>query len=172
MLGKLIPLFLALIGLAAGTGAGLALRPAADQQDMTGSAPHDTDSTPAAEPNSSDGHGEVTDTGHATVEYVKMNNQFVVPLLDDGRIASLVILSLSLEVAIGNSEAIYAREPKLRDAFLSVMFDHANAGGFRGVFTDASNLTPLRNALTEMARKTMGDMVHGVLISDIARQDN
>jgi hypothetical protein len=102
---------------------------------------------------------------------VKLNNQFIVPVLEGGRIVSMVILTLSLEVATGTSEAVYAKEPKLRDAFLQVLFDHANTGGFRGSFTDASNLVFLRKALTEKAAGVLGSSVTDVLITDIARQD-
>ena len=105
-------------------------------------------------------------------EYVKLNNQFVVPVLQEGRIRSLVILSLSLEVAPGTTEQVYAREPKLRDGFLRILFDHANTGGFSGTFTDGANLVMLRAALLESAQRVIGQTVTDVLISDMARQDS
>lgn len=153
MIRKLIPLVLALAGLGAGMGAGLALRPAAEP--ATGADP----AAEAADPKD-------------LPDYVKLNNQFVVPIVEDGRVVSMVIMSLSLEVERGMTDSVYAREPKLRDALLQVMFDHANAGGFRGSFTDAANLVLLRKALLEMARTTLGDIVSDVLIVDIARQDS
>ena len=52
------------------------------------------------------------------------------------------------------------------------MFDHANAGGFRGTFTDGANLVVLRSALLEVAQSTLGDLVSDVLIVDIVRQDS
>ena len=52
------------------------------------------------------------------------------------------------------------------------MFEHANAGGFKGAFTDGSNLILLRKALLEAAQGNLGDLVKNVLISEIARQDN
>ena len=84
----------------------------------------------------------------------------------------MVILSLSLEVKPSSSEQVYAKEPKLRDVFLQVMFDHANAGGFRGSFTDGSNLILLRRALQEAGVSVLGDILTDVLIVDIARQDS
>ena len=84
----------------------------------------------------------------------------------------MVILAISLEVAHGSADPVYAREPKLRDAFLQVLFDHANAGGFSGDFTDSSNLTFLRKALLETAQSILGDSVSDILISDLARQDS
>ncbi len=154
---KLLPILLALVGLGGGVGAGLVLRP------TTETAPEPTNTTAA--------EGRSADTEGSKPEYVKLSNQFVVPVLAEGRVISMVILSLSLEVTPGSSEAIYAREPKLRDAFLQVMFDHANAGGFNGSFTDGSNLVLLRKALLEMAKKVVGLQITDVLIGDIARQD-
>lgn len=157
MIRKLFPLLLALVGLAAGIGAGLALRPAPE--------------APAAGAAAEGAAAEPAEGAEGAPEYVKMNNQFVIPILEQGRVVSMVILSLSLEVGAGKAQEIYAREPKLRDAFLQVLFDHANAGGFRGAFTDGSNLTLLRKALLERARAICGETVSDVLISDIARQD-
>jgi flagellar protein FliL len=176
-MGKIIPIILALTGLGAGTGAGFYLRPhtgAADEHATAAESAHgeaaaegeDHAGAPAEE--ASAGHGE----GETGPEYVKMSNQFIVPVVEDGRVASMVVLSLSLEVASGSSEAVFAREPKLRDSFLQILFDHANAGGFRGSFTDGANLIVLRRSLMEAAQKTMGDKITDVLIADIARQDS
>jgi flagellar protein FliL len=151
---KLFPLLLALIGLAAGAGAGLALRPAPD---------------PAVEMAAAAEHPEEPEI---PPEYVKMNNQFVVPVVQDGRVVSMVILSLSLEVTAGSTEAVFSKEPKLRDIFLQVLFDHANSGGFEGSFTDGSNMVMLRRALMETASASMGEVIKDVLIVDIVRQDS
>lgn len=151
MMAKLLPLLLALIGLGAGIGAGIALRPAHDAAEAT---------------------QKPSEEAVPVTDFVKLNNQFVVPVVEEGRVVSLVIMSLSVEVSAGNTEAIYAREPKLRDMLLQVMFDHANAGGFKGVFTDGANLILLRKALLEATQNVMGDIAKDVLISDIARQDS
>ncbi|WP_126978945.1 flagellar basal body-associated FliL family protein [Frigidibacter oleivorans] len=120
-------------------------------------------------------HGNGHGTGHGAAEggteFVKLGNQFVIPVVEDGRIAAMVILSLTLEMAEGTGAAAYEREPKLRDAFLQVLFEHANAGGFRGAFTDAANLVVLRRSLLAAARQDLGEAVRDVLITDLARQD-
>lgn len=180
MIKKLFPILLALAGLGGGVGAGLFLRPAAGTGDhaVAGEAEH-AEEPPATEDTHGDAaagedHGSVDPSDHAEggPEYVKMNNQFVVPVVEGGRVDALVVLTLSLEVESGNTEAIYLREPKLRDAFLQVMFDHANVGGFSGSFTDGSNLIVLRTSLKEAAAMILGTMVLDVLITDIARQDS
>lgn len=169
---KLLPILLALFGLAAGGGAGFLLRPPPAE---TGEIDPCGEGNATAEAESAGTHAaaaaEIDPDAPPAYEYVKLNNQFVVPVVEDGEIASLVILSISLEVATGSTEQVYAREPKLRDSFLQVLFDHANAGGFRGAFTQSNNMDVLRSSLLETARKAMGATVSDVLIVDIVRQD-
>lgn len=148
-MGKILPLIVAIVGLGAGAGAGVMLRSPAEPVEMT-------------EP----------EVPEVPPDYVKMSNQFVIPVVEGGQVTAMVVLSLNLEVTAGSSEAVYAREPKLRDAFLQVLFDHANAGGFRGAFTDAANLVLLREALTETAKMTAPDLITDVLIVEIVRQDS
>ncbi len=124
----------------------------------------------ASKPKSGD-HGDEHEEGANAPEFVKLNNQFVVPVVADGQVQALVVVTLSLETAQGLRDAIYAREPKLRDAFLQVLFDHSNMGGFQGAFTRSNNLDVLRDALRQVARNEFGNDVHNVLIVDIARQD-
>jgi flagellar protein FliL len=171
MLGKLIPVILALVGLGGGVGAGIFLRPAPAAEDH---AAEGADPAKAGE-HGADADGETaTEDGEpeeGAPEYVKMNNQFVVPVVEDGLVAAMVVLSVSIEVEAGNTETVYQREPKLRDVFLQVLFDHANTGGFSGSFTDGANLIFLRTSLKEAAVLVMGSAVRDVLITDIARQD-
>tara|TARA_B110000003_G_C16625672_1_gene524795 strand:- start:677 stop:1171 length:495 start_codon:yes stop_codon:yes gene_type:complete len=105
-------------------------------------------------------------------DYLKLNNQFIIPLVQENSVNGLVALSVSLELDYGYKETVYSLEPKLRDAFLQILFDHANIGGFNGQFTDSLNLDVLRNNLFGAAKKILGDKVTDILITDIARQDH
>ncbi len=177
MIRKLLPLLLAATGLLGGGAAGLYLRPAEPAQaGQTNSetlvAEGEGEARTAEEKSAAPAEGNKAEASGEGPEYVKLNNQFIVPVLTEGRVTSLVILTLGLEVTAGSTEHVYAREPKLRDAILQVLFDHANAGGFRGSFTDGSNLILLRKALLEKAQSVLGPEVTDVLISDIARQDS
>ncbi|HMS95598.1 MAG TPA: flagellar basal body-associated FliL family protein [Tabrizicola sp.] len=184
MMRKLFPLILGLVGLLAGAGTGYLLRKPSSADDHASAeatldqaadnhaeaADHtETDDHGEDAPDATGDHGEGSEGGP---EYVKMNNQFVVPVVEDGRVDAMVVLAISLEVEAGNTENVYQREPKLRDAFLQVMFDHANVGGFGGTFTDGSNLIVLRTNLKEAAAMILGTAVRDVLITDIARQDS
>lgn len=157
---KLIPLIFALVGAVLGIGAAAVLAPpkpadcaAEDAECQTAEAKPDK-AKPGTEP-----------------EYVKLNNQFVVPVIAEDLVESLIVLSLSLEVDEGHSEAIYAREPKLRDTFLQTLFDFAHIGGFNGAFANSANLDRLKRDLTAQAVQIVGPAVHAVLIVDIVRQD-
>lgn len=165
----LIPVILLLLGIGGGVGAAMFLLPSPDNSvEMT-----DLAAAPCGDP--LDGvapasHAEPA-TAVATRDYARMNNQFVVPVVSDGRIAAMVVLSISLEVVGGTQDSVFAAEPKLRDAFLQTLFDHANNGGFEGAFTNATNMRNLRAALRVVARDIVGADVIDVLIVDILRQD-
>ncbi|PCD76567.1 flagellar basal body-associated FliL family protein [Pseudothioclava arenosa] len=160
-MNKILPLLLALVGLGAGGAAGYFLRPAPEFIPEHGEAT-------SSEPAHSDAH---SDPDAVTAEYVKLNNQFVIPVVTEAKVTSLVIMSVSLEVTPGETEKVYTLEPKLRDSFLQVLFDHANAGGFNGAFTLNGNMDVLRQSLLEAARHALGPSVQAILISDIVRQD-
>lgn len=134
-----------------------------------GSAQGETHTPEASAPSSGAG---ASGHGNEETEFVKLNNQFIVPIVEKGNVAALVVMSLSIEAKLGNLELIYEREPKLRDGFLQILFDHANIGGFAGQFTEARNMKALRGALTDVARKIIGDAATGVLITEIIRKDN
>lgn len=164
-MGKLLPVLIAATGLVAGTAGGYVLRPA-----------------PAPEKKASEcgptSQSLSVSTDHAPLsaqskehDFVKLDNQFIVPLVQGGKVTAMVVLSITLEVIEGSDETVYKHEPKIRDEFLQVMFNHANSGGFDGVFTDTSKLTILRRALLEVATGILENKVHDVLISNIVRQD-
>ena len=166
MIMKLLPIILAVVGTGAGVGAGLMLKPEPTPEEMAaieclppeGAVDHEIADAPE-------------DEMPLDTEFVKMTNQFIVPVMDEDRVQALVVASLSIEVSAGGSEAIYSREPKLRDVFLQVMFDHANIGGFEGSFTNSDRMNILRNALLDAARSVIGSDIADVLITEIARQD-
>lgn len=150
---KLLPVILALVGLLAGAGAGWSLRPGADRGPESGAASH---YAPAP----------------ANTETLRLPGQFVVPILEEGRVRMMVVLSLALELAEGHTVSLQRQEARLRAVLLQVMFDHANIGGFEGVFTSGEALLLLRRTLREAARAELGPALHDVLITELLRQDN
>ncbi|HHX90134.1 MAG TPA: flagellar basal body-associated protein FliL [Paracoccus sp.] len=149
---KLLPVILALVGLLAGAGAGWTLRPAAERGPASGAASH---YSPAPD-------NTVT---------LRLPGQFVVPILEEGRVRMMVVMSLALELAEGHNISLQRQEARLRAVLLQVMFDHANTGGFEGVFTSGEALLLLRRTLREAARAELGPALHDVLITELLRED-
>lgn len=168
MLGKLLPILLALVGTGIGIGAGVALRPPpAPPMEIHPCGPGEE--AMAEEDEMEAPEEEATDSTQN--EFVRFANQFVVSVVDNDKIVALVVMSLNVEVLPGNTDEVFRQQPKLRDAFLQVMFNHANIGGFDGAFTDTNKMTLLRNALLETARSLMGEPIVAIHIQDLVRQD-
>jgi len=149
----LLPVILALVGLLAGAGAGWTLRPGFDHS-------VDADDVPHYRP------------APANTETLRLPGQFVVPLLDDGRVRSMVVMSLALELAENHGVSLQRQEARLRAILLQVMFDHANTGGFEGIFTSGEALLALRRTLRDAARAEVGPALHDVLITELLRQES
>lgn len=164
-MGKILPILLAVLGIAGGIGAGIVLVPSTEMADDT------VECTPTEHENSLAQPVSLPEEPKDT-EFVRMSNQFVVPIVGEERIKSLIVMSLSLEVTAGTTELAFAREPKIRDEFLRVLFDYANIGGFDGTFTDVGRLNRLREKLSDAAIRIIGDSMQNVLITEIARQDS
>lgn len=150
---KLLPLLLLIIGLGVGVGAGWVLRPppeAAQAQALAAAA------APAV----------------VATQTIRLPNQFVVPLIEQGRVRAMVVIGLALELAEGHNFALPEAEPRLRAAFLQRLFDHANVGGFDGMFTSGEVLLALRRILTEVARPIVGPALRDVLITELLRQES
>ncbi|CUX81610.1 MAG: flagellar basal body-associated protein [Roseibaca calidilacus] len=151
-MAKILPILLMLLGLAGGAGAGFVLRPAPEPL------PEGTQ-TEAAAPIEA-----------PVTELYEFDGQFLVPLVAAGRVTSIVVIELALEVEASSSLAVADKEPLLRDRMLQILFDHANTGGFEGMFTAHNTLALLRKALLESAVQVMGDgVVFEVLITNILR---
>jgi len=156
LLGLAVPVIALVAGLAIGAGGAMLTKP--EDAEETADGAGERAAVPPLAP------GEPT-------EFAPVGNQFVVPVLRNGVVRALVLVSVTLEVAEGTTTQVYAIEPRLRDAFLQVLFDHANAGGFDDRFTQADRMSLLRQALRETAGRMLGPILRDVLIVDIVRQE-
>ena len=179
MLRAVIPVILLLSGVAGGVWFGMSLTESSENEIVTGDGGAAGTELDLENGTEEDDVAETRPTvpprvepASDTTEYVRLNNQFIVPIVRDGSVRSLVVLGLSVEVLTGGSAEIFNREPRIRDSFLRVLFAHANAGGFDGNFTEAAQLAPLREGLVEVLEGILGgEIVYDVLITDITRQD-
>jgi len=167
---KILPIVLILIGLAGGVGAGILLKPE-PSDDLLAANPCGEISDEMTKVEDKKTKTAETDPG-LDLEYVKLNNQFVVPVVKGDRVASLIVMSISIEVQPGSRDTVFEREPKIRDALLGALFDHASLGGFDGAFTSSAKLDTLRAAMVYEVQAILTDQIaKGVLITDLVRQD-
>jgi flagellar FliL protein len=158
----IIPVALALVGLGGGVTAGILLKPTPEPAE-----PCDPE-TAECDPPPEDAaiHDLMID-----FEYVRLDGQFIVPIMEGDRVRAMVVLSLTIEAEAGLESDITAIQPKIRDAFLQVLFNHAQSGGFSGPFTTGQPMRDLRGALRARAQELLGPKAKGVLVTDIVRQD-
>lgn len=163
---KLLPVLMLLVGTGAGVGAGVFLRPELQETEVAEEEKKPEEKVEMVE------HATGAKVPVAGKEYIKLSNQFVVPLVEEERVSSMVVMTLSVEIPEGKGQGVYDLEPKIRDVFLRALFDHAAIGGFRGAFLDNENLDTVRESLRNAALSNFGeDFIEDVLIFEIARQD-
>ena len=199
MIRRLLPFVIALVALIAGAVGGEVLRgpdpahapapagapaaaeaapPASDAGAPPASAPaegapaagegHDA-AAGAAAPSHGTDHAAGS-TGSTERSSFRFPQQFFVPMVRDGKVAGMMVLTLSVEMPTEAQEAVFAKENQLRDAILRQLLIHANTGGFDGNFTAEAHLSLLRQELLASARR-VAPGVDAVLIGDITRQE-
>ena len=136
---KLLPIILVLVGAGAGLGAGAFLGGNSKEDAEAMAKDGEMEGKDKVEPHLAEQPHDDGEPYDANVDYVRLNNQFVVPIVEDERVASLIVMSLALETEQGQTDLVFEREPKLRDEFLTVLFAHARSGGFAGSFTDEAS---------------------------------
>jgi len=95
---------------------------------------------------------------------------FIVPVLRDGQVWSHVILALGVASDQTEQEAIFQREPILRDGLTEALFLHGSLGNFDGDFTDPNAMARLRERLDAVLQARLDDPTAHVLIVSMARQ--
>jgi len=140
---------------------------------LRGTGPDGSGADPAA---ATGGTGTGTNTGKpaeedmAELDWFRFPNQFFVPILRNGTLSAVMILSLSIEMPAAARERIEAQEHRLRDALLNALMIEANTGAFDGNFTSEPALQRLRDALLAAGQKAAGPDVRRILIEDIGQQ--
>ena len=84
--------------------------------------------------------------GEATTAYFRFPSQFFVPVMHGDRLDGMMVLTLTVEMAADQQEAVFKQEFRLRDAFLRTLLIHANTGGFDGNYTIEPRMRRLRES--------------------------
>ncbi len=175
---KIVLFILQIAAVAGGVTAGLALKSRTTGAEMTAE-----DTSPGEQIARADvlpaGNGPAARKSHSDqstaaeqkkTEFVKFSRQFIVPVISVDSADRLVILDVNVEVPAGISEAVYAREPKLRDALLRCLLTLATDGAFDDQLTSTENLDRVRLEMLTAARDVIGEDALDILILNITRQ--
>ena len=104
-------------------------------------------------------------------DYAKLDKHFIIPVVEDGAVSALVVITMAIEVQKESKDLVFEHEPKLRAEFLNVFFNHAQSGGFSGVFIQTQLMNDLRASLNSAAWSVLGEAANQVLITSLTRQD-
>lgn len=108
--------------------------------------------------------------GESTVSYFKFSREFVVPLMRDNQVESLVILNLNLEIDSSESGSLFSKEPKLRDNIMSTLIELSNDGSTLDNFSQVESYETIRSVILENLKSEIGPGIMNVLILDMAKQ--
>jgi hypothetical protein len=129
---------------------------------------------------SKDGHGKESKGGHGedaaageggSVVYFKFSREFIVPIIRQGRVDSLVILNLSLEADSSIDQKLFEMEPKLRDNVMTTLITLSNDGTTFESMTDVENYETIRSMVLMNLQTVVSTGIENVLIMDLAKQD-
>ena len=103
--------------------------------------------------------------------YVKISRQMIVPVVEGGTTRALLVFEIALDVPTQHREAVFEREPRIRDAFLRELFEMSYTGAFLETYTSDRVMEELRQKLLAAARLHLGARINDVLILDALRQE-
>ena len=116
------------------------------------------------------GHGKDAASGSGTI-YYKFSREFVVPVIRNNHVNSLVILHLSIEADSAISQKLFEMEPKLRDNIMTTLITISNDGRTFETLTDVESYESMRSLILMNLKTAVPSGIHNVLIMDMARQD-
>lgn len=112
-----------------------------------------------------DGYG-----GSGDVAFFKFSREFVVPIMREGQVKSLVILHITLESDTSVSDKLFTEEPKVRDNIMTTLIGLSNDGRTLEEPTDVNNYETIRAMVLMNLQDAVSDKIKNVLIVDLAKQ--
>lgn len=105
------------------------------------------------------------------VVYFKFTREFVVPIMHDRKVSSLVILNINLEADADISSTLFSMEPKIRDNIMTTLIELSNDGKTFDNITDVESYETIRAMVLMNLQKAVPTGIENILIVDIAQQD-
>ncbi|WP_291078862.1 flagellar basal body-associated FliL family protein [Hyphomonas sp.] len=172
---QIIPSLVAILAIVLGGGAAHFLKSGSGE--TSHAAAEKSDSHGEAKPEKKKkekAHGKTDKHGSGDAEdvtYYKFSREFVVPMIEDDRVQSLVILNLNLEVDTAISSELFSKEPVLRDNIMTTLVKLSSGGRTLNSITDVENYETLRSMILANLQNEVPEGIRNVLILDMARQD-
>ncbi|GAB5455948.1 MAG: hypothetical protein Hens2KO_21770 [Henriciella sp.] len=109
--------------------------------------------------------------GSGSSEYYKFSREFVVPVMRNDQVKSLVILHINLEADSSTVDDLFSEEPKLRDNIMTTLIGLSNDGRTLEEPTQIDNYEMIRSMVLMNLKDSVSDGIKNVLIVDMAKQD-
>ncbi|MBB4660311.1 hypothetical protein [Parvularcula dongshanensis] len=169
-----LPILFNLVTVAAGTAAGVWLRPdALAAAPLTAEATHTPGEAGTGRLLETDLHpGGVVKTQAPTEDtiVIQFSRPFVVSVADDWRAQSLIVLSLGVEVDRRTSETATGLEAKLRDRITATLVRLAGEGGLDDRETDPLMLDRVKTELRGALEPVLPGGAHDVVVTEIRKR--
>ena len=118
------------------------------------------------------GHGDSGGGGGSgDVTYFKFSREFVIPLMGEDRVESLVILNINLEVDSNISGKLFSMEPKVRDNINTTLIELSSHGDTMRTLGNVESYETMRTMILMNLKKVLPEGVENVLIVDMGKQD-
>ena len=114
-----------------------------------------------------DSHGS---PASGSVDYFKFTREFVIPVMRESRVESLVILNINLEVDSNVTSKLFAMEPKIRDNIMTTLIELSNDGSTLEAIASLENYESIRATVLMNLQKIVPEGIKNVLIVDMAKQ--
>ena len=118
------------------------------------------------------GHGDSGGgASSGDVTYFKFSREFVIPLMGEDRVESLVILNINLEVDSNISGKLFSMEPKVRDNINTTLIELSSHGDTMRTLGNVESYETMRTMILMNLKNVLPEGVENVLIVDMGKQD-
>lgn len=117
------------------------------------------------------GHGSSAYSSADNTEYYSFSREFVVPIMKDKRVDSLILLNINLEVQSSAMDKMFSINPKIRDNIMTTLVELSNDGKTLEDPTNVDSYETIRSMILLNLSSVVASGIENVLIMDIAKQD-
>lgn len=114
------------------------------------------------------GYGSESSAGTA---YFNFSREFIVPIMANQRVESLVIININLEVQPSLMDKMFSLKPKLRDNIMTTLVGLSNDGKTLVEPTSVDSYETIRSVILMNLNSVVASGIENVLIMDLAKQD-